>query len=108
ADSAVFHQASDYLRNLAPDSSDLAPILYTLARPFPADTANGGNQARLQLLLALENVANDSVVPAAEKLFTDARTSQQQKRILRFLNGLATDSAMHAFMRLAPTLPENA
>ncbi|GAA0542852.1 TraB/GumN family protein [Chitinophaga japonensis] len=106
SDSAAFAQASAYLRHLEPDSSDVAPVISTLARPFPADT--GESRARVRLLLALENVANDSVVAAAERLFRDTEIPRQQKDILRFLNGLATDSAVRTFLRLAPALPESA
>lgn len=104
ADTAIFYQASEYLENFAPDSSDLGPVLSALNKPFPADT--GDSNAKVRLLLSLENIAGDTVVHAAETLFADLKDVPQRKKILHFLSSIASDSSIRALVRLAPELPE--
>ncbi|MEZ2442891.1 TraB/GumN family protein [Chitinophaga sp. RCC_12] len=105
SDTSVFYQASDYLNNLHPDSSDIGPIISALNKPFPADT--GASNAKVRLLLSLENATGDTVVHAAEKLFATTESIKQRKNILRFINSIPSDSAVLTFLRLAPELPAN-
>jgi uncharacterized protein YbaP (TraB family) len=100
-DTSVFNMASDYLNNLKPDSADKGIIITALAKPFPADT--GKSNAKVELLLSLDDFADDDVVHAAEMLFAD----KKEERILRFLTGLASDSAVRTFLRLAPEMKDN-
>lgn len=103
-DTTAFNAASKYLPNFTPDSSDIGPVLNALAKPFPADT--GDNNTRIKLLLSLGKIGGDAVVHTTEMLFTATTDLQLRKRMLRFLNGLSSDSAIRTFLRLAPELPE--
>ncbi len=103
-DTAVFKRASAYLYHLNPDSADIAPVLSALDKPFPADT--GEVNAKVQLLRRLDGKAGNDAVKAAEKLFAATPGTGKRKQILAFLSGLATDSAIRVFLRLAPELPE--
>ncbi|HEY0608453.1 MAG TPA: hypothetical protein VGD35_02330, partial [Chitinophaga sp.] len=104
-DSAAFHGAFAYMDHLVPDSADIGAILGVLTKPIPADT--GDNNVKVKLLQSLKKLANDSVVHAAEMLFTGTPDLGRRKNILRFLNGLETDTAMHTFLRLGPQLQES-
>ncbi|SKC95258.1 Uncharacterized conserved protein YbaP, TraB family [Chitinophaga ginsengisegetis] len=103
ADTSIFNKANAYLKHLHPDSSDTGPIIGALDKPFPADT--GISNAKVQLLLSLENATSDAVVHAAEKLFVTTESVPQRKNILRFLTSISSDSAILTFLRLAPELP---
>ncbi len=99
SDTVVFHRASRYLDNLAPDSADIAPIISALAKPFPEDS---GSHAKLQLLESLEHLASDEVTRGLSVLFSANDEPVYRRRILRSLSGMASDSAMRTFLRLAP------
>ena len=103
ADTSVFHRASGYLDMLDPDSADIASVLSALNGQFPADT--GISSARVRLLFSLGNAPGDSVIHAAAQLFTAIPRIQHRQDILRFLSGIASDSAIHTFLRLAPAMP---
>jgi hypothetical protein len=100
-DTAVFNSASDYLPHVELDSADKAAVIAALLKPFPADT--GSSDAKLQLLVLLQDLADDEVVHVAELLFKE---TNKKGRVLHFLNGISSDSAMHTFLRLAPQLEE--
>ncbi|SEW25145.1 Uncharacterized conserved protein YbaP, TraB family [Chitinophaga sp. YR573] len=105
-DTTIFNIAHNYLDNLEPDSADKGFIIDALAKPFPADT--GENNAKVQLLLSLKDLADDNVVHAAERLFPNTTDAWERERVLRFLNGIPSDSAIRTFLRLAPEMPESA
>jgi len=104
-DSATFQGAYTDLDNLLPDSSDVAPILSALAQPFPSDTVD--SDAKLKLLQAIRPLAKDAAVHAAETLFTGTPDIGSRNRMLDFLSGLNTDSAIHTFLRLGAQLGES-
>ncbi|RPD42796.1 TraB/GumN family protein [Chitinophaga barathri] len=105
ADTAVFNRAGEYLENFSPDSSDVKSIISALGKPFPSDT--GESQVKLRLLLSLRQTGGDASVNAAEKLFAATADFDQRTSILRYLNGLATDSSIRTFLRLVKELPDN-
>lgn len=104
-DTTIFNRANAYLDNLEPDSADKGLIIEALVKPFPADT--GDNNAKVQLLLSLKTLADDHIVHAAETLFANTTDTRDKERVLRFLSGLTSDSAIRTFLRLAPEMPEN-
>lgn len=104
-DASVFRKASDYFQNIEPDSTDKELIIHALDMPFPADTA--GENVKSQLLLSLAPIADNDVVHAAERLFSETTDIAQRIGILYFLSGLPLDSAIHTFLRLAPEIPED-
>lgn len=104
-DTTVFKQAADYLQHIKPDSSDRKPIIDALTKSFPADTIN--RSARLDLLLTLEALPDQDVVFAAERLFSEAKDTKQRIQVLRFLTRLSLDTAIRAFLRLAPEIPDD-
>jgi uncharacterized protein YbaP (TraB family) len=104
-DTTVFNKANDYLHNIAPDSTDRELILHTLTKSFPADTVD--RDVKLRLLLSLKTIADNNVVAAAERLFSETQDTLQRIKVLRFLTGLPLDSAIRTFLRLAPEIPEN-
>ncbi|WP_160712063.1 TraB/GumN family protein [Chitinophaga solisilvae] len=104
-DTTVFNSACRYLTHFSPDSTDRNAIIQVLSRPFPADKQH---EAGIKLLSSLENLPGDDVVHAAEIIFTDTKDTEQRKKILQLLTrGLASDSAIRTFIRLAPVLPES-
>ncbi|MCF6408012.1 TraB/GumN family protein [Chitinophaga filiformis] len=104
-DTSVFNSASQYVRHLAPDSTDKDLIINALTKSFPADTADG--DVKVRLLSSMEDIAGDDVVPAAERLFAETKDNSQRISILYFLSGLSLDSAIRTFLRLAPEIPED-
>lgn len=106
SDTAVFRRADDYLSRLVLDSTDVGPVLTALGKPFPADT--GSTYAKVKLLYRLDKNAGNDVLKTAENLFEVTADVDQRRNILRYINGLATDSAVRVFLRLAPQMPVTA
>ncbi|UPK71551.1 TraB/GumN family protein [Chitinophaga filiformis] len=104
-DASVFRNASDYFQNIAPDSTDKELIINALNMSFPADTA--GENVKSQLLLSLGPIADNAVVHAAERLFSETTDASQRIGIIYFLSGLPMDSAIRTVLRLAPEIPED-
>jgi uncharacterized protein YbaP (TraB family) len=105
SDPTVFNSAREYLPYLTPDSTGKGAMINALAKPFPADTGN--TSAKIDLLLTLESVADGDVVHAAEQLFSTTADAGKRAKILKFLSGIPSDTAIRTFLRLAPEMPEN-
>lgn len=103
SDTTVFNTALAYVSSVTPDSLDKKLIKEALKQPFPADTTG---IVRLRLLLTMEDSEDDELVNTAEQLFVEVKDTAVRILILNFLSDLATDSAISAFIRIAPQIPE--
>lgn len=103
-DTTAFKAASEYLVYMRPDSLDKTAILKALEAPFPLDTTG---YKRVQLLVNLEDMADDTIVAATEHLFTTVKDTGLRIELLSFLSGLSLDTAMQTFIRLAAGIPED-
>ena len=103
SDTTVFNEATEYLVYMRPDSLDKSTILRALQQPFPLDTTG---YRRVQLLVNLQDMADDTIVAATERLFTTVTDTALRIELLSLLSELPLDTAMQTFIRLAAEIPE--